>query len=163
MTMANPDVRPRRRLGRRLPDDICHECGTRMRKVARALGLRVNGERVTVPNVPHLRCPRCGETLLSYEEAGWFERHALETYRKRFGLLSEQEIRQLRERLGLTQAELAALLHLGSNTVSRWEAGRNVQSASLDMMLRLLRDVPGSLTYLRRHGAEHRRERSRGR
>jgi hypothetical protein len=37
--------------------------------------------------------------------------------------------------------------------VSRWEAGRTVQAASLDVLLRLLRDVPGTLAYLKRHAA----------
>jgi hypothetical protein len=32
-------------------------------------------------------------------------------------------------------------------------AGRNVQTASMDMLLRLLRDLPGSLEYVRRHAA----------
>jgi DNA-binding transcriptional regulator YiaG len=55
--------------------------------------------------------------------------------------------------LGLTQEALARLLRLGSNTLSRWEAGRNVQTAAMDVLLRLLRDLPGSLDYLRRLAA----------
>lgn len=54
---------------------------------------------------------------------------------------------------GLTQAELARLLRLGGNTISRWEAGRNVQTASMDMLVRLIRNLPGSLEYLRNHAA----------
>jgi DNA-binding transcriptional regulator YiaG len=50
-------------------------------------------------------------------------------------------------------AELAQLLRLGGNTLSRWEAGRNVQSAAMDVLLRLIRDVPASLEYLRAHAA----------
>jgi Helix-turn-helix len=53
----------------------------------------------------------------------------------------------------LTQAELARLLRLGANTISRWEAARNVQTASMDMLLRMIRDVPGTLDYLRRCAA----------
>ena len=55
--------------------------------------------------------------------------------------------------LGLTQGELARLLGLGPNTLSRWEAGRNAQSAAMDILLRLVRDVPGSLNYLRSRAA----------
>lgn len=124
-----------------------------MRPVGRRLGIRVNGELVTVQAVPHRRCPRCGEAVLTYEQTVSFNRRALEAYRHKHGLLSEREIREVREQWGLTQATLARLLRLGSNTISRWEAGRNVQSASMDMMLRLLRDVPGALAYLRRRAA----------
>jgi putative zinc finger/helix-turn-helix YgiT family protein len=69
------------------------------------------------------------------------------------GLLTADEIRSLRERFGVTQAELARLLRLGQNTLSRWEAGRNVQTAAMDVLLRVLRDVPGGLEYLRKHAA----------
>jgi DNA-binding transcriptional regulator YiaG len=68
-------------------------------------------------------------------------------------LLSADEIHSIRERFGLTQAELARLLRLGANTISRWEAARNAQTASLDMVLRVIRDVPGTLDYLRRRAA----------
>jgi len=124
-----------------------------MRRRRATLSLPVNGEAVRVPGIAHLHCASCGEKLLSYEEAGALERGALARYRARHGLLSPEEIRTLRERLGLTQASLARLLRLGANTMSRWEAGRNVQTAAMDVLLRLLRDVPGSLAYLRRHAA----------
>jgi HTH-type transcriptional regulator/antitoxin MqsA len=78
---------------------------------------------------------------------------AFDIYRRTHGLLSADEIRALRERYGLTQAELARLLRLGGNTISRWEAGRNVQTAAMDVLLRLIRDLPGSLKYLREHAA----------
>ena len=78
---------------------------------------------------------------------------ALTLYREKYGLLSSDEIRSLRERLRLTQGALAKLLRLGANTISRWEAGRNVQTAAIDMFLRLIRDLPGSIQYLRKHAA----------
>jgi transcriptional regulator with XRE-family HTH domain len=36
------------------------------------------------------------------------------------------DIRQKREELGLTQAELASLLGVAMNTVSRWEIGERI-------------------------------------
>ena len=45
------------------------------------------------------------------------------------------------------------LLRLGANTVSRWESGRNVQTAVMDILLRMIRDLPGSIEYLRDHTA----------
>jgi putative zinc finger/helix-turn-helix YgiT family protein len=78
---------------------------------------------------------------------------AIAIYRKRHGLLSTDEIRAIRKRFALTQADLARLLRLGANTVSRWESARNVQTAAMDMLLRLIRDLPGSIEYLREHAA----------
>jgi putative zinc finger/helix-turn-helix YgiT family protein len=113
----------------------------------------VNGEDVTVSSASFLNCPRCHEVVLRFDEARHLREQALEIYRKKYGLLSAEEIRSIRERFDLTQAGLAKLLRLGSNTISRWEAGRNVQTAAMDVLLRLLRDLPGSLEYLKRHVA----------
>ncbi len=111
----------------------------------------VNGEEIRVPDISHLRCPRCGEGLFGLREAEALKRGAFDIYRKRHRLLSADEIRGIREQHGLTQAELAQLLRLGGNTLSRWEAGRNVQTAAMDVLLRLIRDLPGSLEYLSEH------------
>jgi putative zinc finger/helix-turn-helix YgiT family protein len=113
----------------------------------------VNGEQVSVPSALHLRCPKCDEVVLRFGDAGRLREDAIEIYRKKHGLLSADELRAMRERFGLTQAELARLLRLGANTISRWESGRNVQTEAMEMLLRLIRDLPGSLDYLRRHAA----------
>ena len=143
----------RARRGAVLPDDACPECGTPMREKRGKLKLPVNGEEITVPEATHLSCPKCHEVVLRSDDARRLRQRALEIYRGKYGLLSADEIRSIRERFGLTQAELARLLRLGGNTISRWEAGRNVQTAAMDMLLRMIRDLPGSLDYLRKHAA----------
>lgn len=91
--------------------------------------------------------------MLRFQDAKRLHEDAIAIYRKGHGLLSADEIRTIRERFDLTQADLAHLLRLGANTVSRWESGRNVQTAAMDILLRLIRDVPGSIDYLRDHAA----------
>ncbi len=112
----------------------------------------VNGEDVAVPAAQHLRCPKCGEVVLTAGAARRLSEDAIAIYRRTHGLLSADQIRAIRERFGLTLAAFARLLRLGSNTLSRWEAGRNVQTEAMDTLLRLIRDVPGSMEYLRAHG-----------
>jgi putative zinc finger/helix-turn-helix YgiT family protein len=124
-----------------------------MREKKGKLRLPVNGEEIAVTESPHLSCPKCHEVVLRFDDARKLRQRALAIYRKNYGLLSAEEIRSIRERFGLTQAELARLLRLGANTISRWEAGRNVQAAAMDMLLRMIRDLPGSLDYLRRYAA----------
>ena len=144
----SPPMAARRRA---LPDDACPRCRTTMVERRSALKMPVNGEDVSVPSAMHLRCPKCDEVVLRFSDARRLQEDAIAVYRKKHGLLSADEIRALRERFGLTQSELARLLHLGANTVSRWESGRNVQTEAMEMLLRLLRDLPGSLDYLRQH------------
>lgn len=136
-----------------LEEDACPACGATMRRARGALSWAVNGEKIRVRGLPHLRCPRCRETMLGLDQIQTLRLGAFQAYRRKHKLLSAEEIRAIREQQGLTQGELARLLRLGANTVSRWEAGRNVQSAALDVLLRLIRDVPGSLDYLRGHAA----------
>ncbi len=144
---------PTTRRGRVRPDDTCPTCGTTMVEKRGTLRLPVNGEEISVPSAVHLSCPRCGEVVLRFRDSKRLHEDAIAIYRKKHGLLSADEIRAIRERFGLTQADLARLLRLGANTVSRWESGRNVQTAAMDILLRLIRDLPGSVDYLRDHAA----------
>jgi putative zinc finger/helix-turn-helix YgiT family protein len=141
------------RRSRALPDHACPICGTEMVEKRGALRLPVNGDDITVASAAHLRCPKCGEIVLRFQDAKRLNEDAIAIYRKKHGLLSADEIRAIRDLFGLTQADLARLLRLGANSVSRWESGRNVQTAAMDMLLRLIRDLPGSIDYLRSHAA----------
>jgi putative zinc finger/helix-turn-helix YgiT family protein len=117
------------------------------------LRLPVNGEEIGVPVAAHLKCPRCHERVLRARDARRLSEDAIGIYRRRHGLLSADQIRAIREQFDLTQAQFARLLRLGANTLSRWESGRNVQTEAMDTLVRLIRDVPGAIEYLRRHVA----------
>jgi putative zinc finger/helix-turn-helix YgiT family protein len=136
-----------------LPEYACPNCGTMMLERRGRLRLPVNGEEISVSSARFLGCPKCEEIVLRFQDSKRLHEDAIAIYRKRHGLLSADEIRVIRERFGLTQANLARLLRLGANTVSRWESGRNVQTAAMDLLLQLIRDLPGSIDYLRSHAA----------
>ena len=136
-----------------LPDDACPACATIMVEAKASLKLPVNGEEVNVPKADHLECPECGEIVLRRSHARSLREKALARYRTKHGLLSADEIRAIRERHDLTQGQMASLLRLGANTLSRWESGRNVQTAAMDVLMRLIRDVPGTLDYLQKPAA----------
>jgi putative zinc finger/helix-turn-helix YgiT family protein len=136
-----PQPHPARYRLPELRDDNGREAGD-----AAAAGQR-RGDRGSV------RCPKCGDIILGFQDSKRLREDAIAIYRKKYGLLSADEIRAIRDRFALTQADLARLLRLGANTVSRWESGRNVQTAAMDMLLRLIRDLPGSIDYLRNHAA----------
>ena len=95
-----------------LPADACPVCGTRMRQRKARLVFPVNGEKVAVPDALHLRCPKDGEIVLRLDDARHLRERALTLYREKYGLLSSDEIRSLRERRHLTHGALAKLLRL---------------------------------------------------
>jgi putative zinc finger/helix-turn-helix YgiT family protein len=138
---------------RAMADDACPRCGTTMGERRGLLKLPVNGQDVSVPSALHMSCPKCGEIVLRFSDARRLQQDAISIYRKKHGLLSASDIKAIREHFDLTQGEFARLLHLGANTISRWESGRNVQTEAMEMLLRMIRDLPGSLDYLRRHAA----------
>ena len=133
-----------------LDGNSCPHCGTMMKSTQGTLKFPVNGEEISVLNSSHLKCPKCKETILRLDEARKLRESAQDLYRSKYDLLTAGDIQSLRERHGFNQGEFGDLLGLGQNTLSRWEAGRNVQSLAMDHLLRLVRDVPGTLDYLRR-------------
>lgn len=142
-----------RRRGRMLPADACPVCGTTMLERRATLRMPVNGEQISVRSAAHLHCPKCGEVVLRFQDSKRLGEDAIGIYRKKHGLLSADQIRAIREHFHLTQAGLARLLHLGANTVSRWESGRNVQTEAMDILLRMIRDLPDSFVYLQQRAS----------
>lgn len=108
---------------------------------------------ICIPDLEVVACtnPDCrpedpGDIVILDDSA--IERITEETYRQ-LGLLTPEEIRAGREKLGLTQQALQELLGLGGNSLSRWENGRVYQARSMDTLLRIVFDVSGAFPYLR--------------
>lgn len=57
------------------------------------------------------------------------------------GVLAPREIRELRERHGLSRAELEQLTGFGEASIKRWETGALIQNKSADRFLRLIDDA----------------------
>ena len=53
-------------------------------------------------------------------------------------MTAREEIKALREKLGLSRTEFARLTRLGEATIARWERGELIQNAGNDSLLRLL-------------------------
>lgn len=52
--------------------------------------------------------------------------------------MSGRELRFLRTEIGLTQAELAKVVHRDTQTIGRWERGENPMEAPAEALIRLL-------------------------
>ena len=88
------------------------------------------------------RCSNCGEEFYDGNMADESFRRAAAAVRQADGLLTPDEIRELRATYGLTQASLECLINAGEKTVVRWERGTIAQNATADTLLRVLRDHP---------------------
>lgn len=78
--------------------------------------------------------------------------HARNAYRIKMGLLTSNEIIEIRESYGLSQVDLAKLLGWGEATISRYES-KAIQDEAYDMMLRLIKNNPlKALELLKKNG-----------
>ncbi len=94
--------------------------------------------------VPVISCSECGEEFTDYR-AEELRHEAVCTH---LGLLSPREIKALRRSLNVTQEGLAHLTEIGIASIKRWETGEQLQSASMDRFLRLLREDRSAPTRL---------------
>jgi HTH-type transcriptional regulator/antitoxin MqsA len=120
----------------------CAECGERSASLVREQAEVSIGRRSAVVEDEHLRCDRCGAEYATPEQMDETQRRAVAAIRSAEGLLTPEEIIRIRMKLGLTQAQLEALLRTGPKTVVRWERGTVFQSAAADTLLRLLDHHP---------------------
>lgn len=57
---------------------------------------------------------------------------------KRLGLLTPDEIREVRKRTGISATDMAEVLGIGEKTYTRWENGKSIQNKSNDTLIRIL-------------------------
>lgn len=117
----------------------CPNCGkANLRKEMTQIPGEVKGERFMV-SMKGLACPKCGFTTVEGEDMSEYMRLVADAYRSKNGLLTSEDIRNRRSRLGMSQAEFATYLGVGVASVKRWELGK-VQDGSSDALIRLRTD-----------------------
>jgi len=84
-------------------------------------------------------CSVCGEELFDEELEEENIQRVYDIYRKKHGILSPEEIRNIRESYGLSQRAFAKLLGIGEASIVRYETGA-LPEKSLSNMIMLLRD-----------------------
>ncbi len=100
--------------------------------------IRVRGEGIDVESKLYY-CKSGDHYFQSFEDDEERIQSAYREYRKRKGLLQPEEIRQIREKYGLSQRALARLLNWGLITIQRYEAGA-IQDPVHNDLLFLLSD-----------------------
>lgn len=85
-------------------------------------------------------CSQCGEETITTEQIHINEARTREAKKKLDGLLSCEEIRDIRTRLDLTQEEAAKVFGGGVNAFSKYERGEVTQSAAMDKLVRIAAD-----------------------
>ena len=128
--------------------EYCAQCGSekierltnQTRKVPFKTATKVKWFELT--GLSFEKCINCGEEYLSPEDIDDEEKKLnaiLENERKKKGLLTAPEIKEIRKTLGYSQDELDKLLGFGARSFARWETYRADQSKAADLLLRALK------------------------
>jgi HTH-type transcriptional regulator/antitoxin MqsA len=129
--------------------ETCAGCGGTVTVSCDPMTMELRGETVTVHGVEHGTCNKCGEGFLDFYASAQFQAEAVRQLRQIKGLLTSEEIKELRRSLGLSQAAFEHLLGTGPKTVVRWEKGTVFQSSTADRLMRVIRAMPEVASVLR--------------
>ena len=116
---------------------VCDECGHEVTTTWQDHTLLYGAGKAAAElaaRLPVRRCERCDFDYL--DEEG--ERLKHEAVCRHLGVLTPQEIRGIREHLGLSRSALAKLAGVGEASLRRWEGGIGIQTPAHDRHLRLM-------------------------
>lgn len=147
-----------------VPPLCCPVCGGAEISLERQEGTVRTGKDSYVPAWEEFsRCGTCGEEFVTQEQSAANSRAYVAAVRKAQGLVSADEIRDARLRLGMSQSEFENALGVGRKTVVRWERGTVFPSNAANGLLWLASRHPAVfLEYASRHSSQARPSGRRG-
>ncbi len=107
--------------------------------------LKIRGEEIDVTSKIHY-CPKGDHYFYAPEDEEAKFQTAYDEYRKRKNFLQPNEIKQLRERYGLSQRNFTRLLDWGEVTIHRYESGAIQDDVHNDLLM-LIKDFDNFKKY----------------
>ena len=106
---------------------------------------RPNGfKEFDIDGIEFYKCNDCGEGFYTPQQSkSYFKKlnEYLDQERRKKGLLTADEIKEIRMSTSLTQMDFEKELGLPKNTIVRWETNKVNQSQSADILLRAVRKL----------------------
>jgi putative zinc finger/helix-turn-helix YgiT family protein len=121
----------------------CRQCGKRevtLAKTSYAAEVRHDGRlhEFTIPDLELPVCQACGERVFTEK----VDAQVNDALRAHLGLLTPSQIRDAIKRVRMSQKELAKRLGIAEATLSRWLGEVQIQSRSMDTLLRVFFGFP---------------------
>jgi HTH-type transcriptional regulator/antitoxin MqsA len=127
----------------------CPACGGAMTRAIQDLHYVYKGERLLVPALDALVCDACGEALFATPEDGARYDAAIRAHIATVNLRSAPDLRAIRKRLKLTQAEAGRIFGGGITAFSRYERGEVKPPVALVKFFQVLDRHPDLLAELK--------------
>ena len=106
------------------------------------------GQQFSLSDTEYSVCRECGFDVFLPRQKRHNEARIRDEHRRIDGLLTGRQIKAIRKRLGLRQAEAARLMGGGANAFSKYERGEVTQSVAMNQLLLVLDALPDALTVL---------------
>ncbi len=130
-------------------NDKCPKCGARLVKHAKKEKIKYKGKSHDLDAFV-LRCSKC-----KYEidwDAEEYLKERIRFERSVDGFLTDEDIKRIRKKLGLTQKEMAEKLGVGAKNFARYENLSVRQGKAMDNLLRILDIYPRAIEVLNVRG-----------
>ena len=133
-----------------MSDPVCPETGAPMHRGVRPLTLTYKGESLTF-DMPGWYCDQSEESIHTGEDMKISDRMLNLLKARSEKLLAPEEIRRIRKKLRLSQAEAGRLIGGGLRAFQKYESGDLLPSRAVSSALMLLDHDPAALTVLKMH------------
>ena len=127
----------------------CPACGGKMTRAIQDLRYIYKGKPLVVPALDALVCATCGEALFATPEDGARYDAAIRAHISAVNLNSAPDLRAIRKRLKLTQAEAGRIFGGGITAFSRYERGEIKPPVALVKFFQVLDRHPELLSELK--------------
>lgn len=125
-------------------DFLCEECGkgTIRGRTVQNFATKVRGYQFVVPIAVVGVCDNCGAQVFDPQEVRRWDEFFTKDLGQRGDLLGPQEVRTIREHLGLSIADFAKLIGSTRQSVYNWEREdrKTPQNRLADLLIRLVRE-----------------------
>lgn len=102
----------------------------------------------TLSNLLRSECQNCGSVVVNADQSRHNKRAILAFHKESDGLLTGNQVKVIRKKLGLTQSQAAQLFGGGPVAFSKYENDEITQSESMDKLLRLTAASQEALVFL---------------
>lgn len=130
-----------------MADPICPQTGNLMHRAVRPMKLTYKGQSVTF-DMPGWYCDGCQESIHTGADMKLSDRMLNRLKARVEGLPQPQEVRRIRQKLGLTQERAGQLIGGGPRAFQKYETGELLPSRAISSALALLDHDPRALDVL---------------
>jgi HTH-type transcriptional regulator / antitoxin MqsA len=129
----------------------CPVCGTgALEKKIGTETFEYKGKTRKIPNYITYACAECGESVVENATLKKSGKVLKDFQREVDGLLTGEQIKAVRKKLGLTQEQMAGIVGGGLKSLARYESGQVCQSKGMDNLLRILDAFPETLKVIQK-------------